>query len=161
MCMADGRLVPSAGAWTGSVTAGDVSHRGTFKIFDSNGAWSVLFGKPLLKKFKAVHDYDLDIIKIPKGNSWVILQNWHQPKGTTQSLLPVNSNSSNNQHINFKGDHCTSPTRQVLPNIQSSEPVDVAISHAAQPIVENHNIKEHINFKGDLLHFSLFLDIYL
>ncbi|KAF8228766.1 hypothetical protein L208DRAFT_1130319, partial [Tricholoma matsutake] len=74
MCMADSRLVPSAG-WTGSVTAGDVSHGGTFEVFDSNGAWSVLFGKPLLKQFKAVHDYDLDVIRIPKGDKWVVLQN--------------------------------------------------------------------------------------
>jgi hypothetical protein len=51
MHMADGRLVPSAGAWTGNVTAGDISHRGTFEVFDSNGAWSALFGEPLLKKF--------------------------------------------------------------------------------------------------------------
>jgi hypothetical protein len=74
MCMADGRrLVPSAGAWTGNVTAGNISHMGTFEVFDSNGAWAVLFGKPLLKKFKAVHNYDLDIITTPKGDNLVIL----------------------------------------------------------------------------------------
>jgi hypothetical protein len=140
--MADGRLVPSAGAWTGSITAGDVSHRGTFKIFDSNGAWSALFGKPLLKKLKAVHDYNLDIIKIPKGDSWAMLQNWHQSEERTQSPLPTNNNSSNNQHINSKGDHCTSPIRQVLHDKQSSEPVDVAVSQIAPSVTEGQNIKE-------------------
>ncbi|KAF8240926.1 hypothetical protein L208DRAFT_1230714 [Tricholoma matsutake] len=103
MHMADGRLVPSAGTWTGSVTAADVSHRGTFEVFDSNGAWSVLFGKPLLKKFKAVHDYDLDIIRIPKDGNWVMLQNQHKLEGRTQSLFPVNSNSGNNQGITPRG----------------------------------------------------------
>jgi hypothetical protein len=63
-----------------SVTVEDVSHDGNFEVFDSNGAWSGLFGKPLLKKFKAVHDYNLDMIRIPKGNNWVVLQNQHPPK---------------------------------------------------------------------------------
>jgi hypothetical protein len=145
MHMADGRLVPSAGAWTGSITAEEVSHTGTFKVFNSNRAWSVLFGKPLLKKFKAVHNYDLDIIKIPNGNNWVVLQNQHQPKGRTQPLPPANGNPSNNQHTNLKGDHCMSPTRQVSHNKQSSEPVDVAVSQTAQPITGSQDVKEHIN----------------
>ena len=62
--MADGRLVPSAGVWNGEVSVGNISHNGTFEVFDSNRAWLVLFGKPLLKKFKAVHDYDSDIVRI-------------------------------------------------------------------------------------------------
>jgi hypothetical protein len=61
--------------------------------------------KTLLKKFKAVHDYNLDIIKIPKDSNWVVLQNQHKLEGRTQSLSLVNSNSSNTQHINFKRDH--------------------------------------------------------
>ena len=44
--MADGRLVPSMGVWSGRITVGEVSHTGTFKVFNSNGAWSVLFGNP-------------------------------------------------------------------------------------------------------------------
>ncbi|KAF8222827.1 hypothetical protein L208DRAFT_1320414, partial [Tricholoma matsutake] len=75
MRMADGRLVPSARTWTEIITAGDVSHKKTFEVFDSNGAWSALFRKPLLEKFKAVHNYNLDTITIPKGDSWVVLQN--------------------------------------------------------------------------------------
>jgi hypothetical protein len=77
MRMADRHLIPSAGTWTGEVTVGDVSHKGIFEVFDSNGAWVALFRKTLLTRFKAVHDYNLDTIKIPKGHDWAILQNQH------------------------------------------------------------------------------------
>src|SRR5882762_1291815 len=63
--MADGTLVPSHGCWSGDVTLGGKSARGTFEIFQSGGGWSLLFGKPLLKEFKAVHNYDDDTLMIP------------------------------------------------------------------------------------------------
>jgi hypothetical protein len=57
-----------------------------------------------------------------------VLQNQYQPEGRTQSLPPVNGNSSNNQRINSKGDHCASPVRQVFQHDNYiSEPVDKAI----------------------------------
>jgi hypothetical protein len=80
--MADGQLVPSSGIWNGKVTVGNTSLSGTFEVFDSNGAWIALFGKPLLTKFKAVHDYDLDIVQIPNSSdNWTELQNQHQQEG--------------------------------------------------------------------------------
>jgi hypothetical protein len=96
--------VPSKGVWSGTVTVGGVSKEGTFEVFDSNGAWFALIRKPLLKIFKAVHDYDLDTVKIPKGSDSVQLTNQHPQKGGTS--LPK-------QRTNFKGDHCTTPLRQV------------------------------------------------
>jgi hypothetical protein len=96
--------VPLKGVWSRTVTVGGVSKEGTFEVFDSNGAWSALFRKPLLKIFKAVHDYDLDMVKIPKGSNSVQLTNQHPQKGGTS--LPK-------QCTNFKGDHCTTPSRQV------------------------------------------------
>ena len=75
--MADGRRVPSVGVWKGTVTVKGINHEGSFEIFKSNGAWGMLFGKPLLKTFNAVHDYSEDIIRIPqKGNTkWEVLTN--------------------------------------------------------------------------------------
>ena len=75
--MADGRCIPSLGLWTGKVTAKGVSREGTFEVFNSNGAWAMLFGKPLLKAFNVVHDYTEDIIRIPRENGmeWVVLTN--------------------------------------------------------------------------------------
>ena len=64
--VADGRRVPSLGVWRGTVTVRGISREGSFEIFNSNGAWGMLFGKPLLKTFNAVHDYKEDIIRIPQ-----------------------------------------------------------------------------------------------
>jgi hypothetical protein len=97
--MADGWLIPSAGIWNGEITVGNTSHGGTFEVFDSNGAWVVLFRKPLLKTFKAVHDYDLDIVKISNGNnSWTKLQNQHQ-QGKDHRMVPLRwvSHTCNNK----------------------------------------------------------------
>ena len=60
--MADGRKIPSAGVWKGKVTVKGVCKEGIFEIFKSNSAWAMLLGKPLLKTFKAVHDYTEDTI---------------------------------------------------------------------------------------------------
>ena len=75
--MADGRLVPSVGVWKGTVTVKGINREGSFEIFNSNSAWGMLFGKPLLKTFNAVHDYSEDIIRIPQkdGPKWEVLMN--------------------------------------------------------------------------------------
>ena len=75
--MADGRKIPSAGVWKGKVTVKGVCREGAFEIFKSNRAWAMLFGKPLLKTFKALHDYTEDTIRMPteKGSEWVTLPN--------------------------------------------------------------------------------------
>ena len=75
--VADGRRVPSLGVWRGTVTVRGISREGSFEIFNSNGAWGMLFGKPLLKTFNAVHDYKEDIIRIPQKESteWEVLTN--------------------------------------------------------------------------------------
>jgi hypothetical protein len=88
--MADGRKVPSVGVWKGRVTVGGISRKGVFEIFNSNGAWAMLFGKPLLKTFNAVHDYTVDTIQIPppNGTTWVVLTNqFTNPQGVAAKLL--------------------------------------------------------------------------
>ena len=88
--MADGRRVPSIGLWTGRVTVKGVHRVGTFEIFNSNGAWAMLFGKPLLKAFNAIHDYTEDIIRIPQmtGTGWTVLLNqFKNNQGAAGKLL--------------------------------------------------------------------------
>ena len=60
--MVDGWLVPSIGMWKGRVTVKGVSCESVFENFNSNGAWAMLFGKPLLQTFNAIHDYTEDSI---------------------------------------------------------------------------------------------------
>ena len=63
--------------FTEMVTVKGVSHESTFEIFNSNGAWAMLFGKPLLWTFNMIHDYTEDTIWIPQGKEplWVTLSN--------------------------------------------------------------------------------------
>jgi hypothetical protein len=36
----------------------------SFEVFDSAGSWGFLLGKPMLKAFKAIHNYTSDTVKI-------------------------------------------------------------------------------------------------
>ena len=60
--MANGALVPSQATWTGTFEIEGVKACGTFEVFDSSGGWSFLFGKPMLRAFKALHNYTTDTI---------------------------------------------------------------------------------------------------
>ena len=62
--MANGTLVRLEGTWTGIVVVGSIRTQGTFEIFSSNGAWEALFGKPLLRGFRASHKYINDTITL-------------------------------------------------------------------------------------------------
>ena len=112
--MADGRLVPSLGVWKGLVTVRGVSCFGTFEVLNSNGAWALLFGKPLLETFNAVHDYSKDIIRLPQGDVWVTLENQFASKqGLTGDLL-ANLTVDIKQLVDTSGDGKPSPSREVL-----------------------------------------------
>jgi hypothetical protein len=137
--MADRRLVPSMGVWNGRITIGEVSRTGAFEVFDSNGAWSVLFGKPLLKMFKVVHDYDSDIVKIPKGDDWTELENQYYSKKSTKPLLLMDLDPNMNQRINFQGDHCVPPSNKtaLLPmfgqHLDPEKCINLKGDHCAPP----------------------------
>jgi hypothetical protein len=67
--MANGFLVPSEATWTGTVHVGGASSSGTFQVFDSRGAWDMLFGKPLLAAFSASHAFRNDVVTLcPDGS---------------------------------------------------------------------------------------------
>ncbi|KZP11072.1 hypothetical protein FIBSPDRAFT_706565, partial [Athelia psychrophila] len=67
--MANGAKVASQGVWRGTVDVGGVKRKGLFEVFPSGGAWSMLFGKPLLEEFSMLHDYRTDelILKTSSG----------------------------------------------------------------------------------------------
>ncbi|KAG2349705.1 hypothetical protein BDR05DRAFT_871679, partial [Suillus weaverae] len=58
--MANGAIVQSEVVWKGEVVIGGVQAQGEFEVLQSGGGWKFLFGKPLLRAFKAVHDYEVD-----------------------------------------------------------------------------------------------------
>ena len=55
--MANGAHVPSSGRWFGDISLGGRTLKSWFEVFPSGGGWSLLVGKPLLEKFKAIHNY--------------------------------------------------------------------------------------------------------
>ena len=80
--------------------------KGVFEVFPSGGRWSLLFRKPLLKQFKAIHDYKHDTLMIPQDGIWTMLVN--KLEGAPKFTETAESNANI-----LKGD-AKSPLRQVL-----------------------------------------------
>jgi len=89
MRMANGALIPSNGSWSGVVVVDSVRTNGTFEIFASGGAWNVLFGKPLLQAFGAIHEYTTDTITLHSNDSEpaIIIQNENPDEQRLTKLL--------------------------------------------------------------------------
>ena len=66
--MADGTHIPLAGRWAGDVHLKSQVGNLSIEVFPSGGRWSLLFGKPLLEKFRAIHDYGKDTVHLPKSD---------------------------------------------------------------------------------------------
>ena len=73
--MANGSIVQSEATWTGTINISDVEATGSFEVFNSAGGWSFLLGKPLLRAFRATHDYATDDVTIADKNTTVTLKN--------------------------------------------------------------------------------------
>jgi hypothetical protein len=73
--MANGTRVASEAKWTGTIELEGVQTTGTFEVFDSAGGWSFLLGKPLLKSFRAHHDYERDEIQVSNAKKSAVLTN--------------------------------------------------------------------------------------
>ena len=102
--MADGRKVPSAGEWKGKVTVKGISREGVFEVFKSCNAWAMLFGKPLLQAFNAVHDYTNDTIRVRQRDreEWVVLENQFTNVGGVAAKLLANRTMDIKQLINVQ-----------------------------------------------------------
>ena len=110
-----------------------VSKLGAFQVLNSNGTWALLFGKPLLKTFRAVHDYAEDIINIPKGKEWITLENqFANRQGVTGDLL-ANLTINIKQLVNLSGDGIPSPLREVSQsnvhnNLFANKSIDMTVT---------------------------------
>jgi hypothetical protein len=139
--MADGRLVPSLGTWKGLVTVKGVGQQGTFEVLNSNGAWALLFGKPLLETFNAIHDYSKDVISLPQGPGWVKLENqFTNTRGVAGNLL-ANLTVDIKQLLKVSGDGTPSPSREVPHDVScnnqlANELTDNAASVETTPLVQ-------------------------
>ncbi|KAH7919477.1 hypothetical protein BV22DRAFT_987923, partial [Leucogyrophana mollusca] len=73
--MANGTVIRSKAIWHGEITIGQVQAKGHFEVFNSGGGWQFLFGKPLLQAFKAVHEYETDVVHISNASVTNTLRN--------------------------------------------------------------------------------------
>ncbi|KAF8239135.1 hypothetical protein L208DRAFT_1011577, partial [Tricholoma matsutake] len=62
--MADGAVIPSQHKWEGPIELGNARVNAGFEVFNSRRGWDFLFGKPLLRLFKAIHDYGADTVTV-------------------------------------------------------------------------------------------------
>ena len=96
--MANGRCIFSDGHWCGNVTLGGQTIKSCFEIFPSGGGWSLLFGKSLLKQFKAIHNYRNDTLKIPSNGTWTTLLNKCEEIPIVRSVKDGNINTNINEN---------------------------------------------------------------
>lgn len=90
--MANGVKVPSQGVWKGMVDVGGIKKQGQFEVFPSGGAWSMLFGKPLLEEFEMQHDYKTDELILPvAGGTDQRLPNQHGYDDKTKAIFLLHS----------------------------------------------------------------------
>ena len=73
--MANGMLVKSQATWTGTMELSGIKAQGTLEVFDSGGGWSFLLGKPMLRAFKASHEYENDTITVRNNHQTAVLTN--------------------------------------------------------------------------------------
>ena len=101
----------------------NISRHGVFEVFSSGGAWALLFGKPLLEAFNAIHDYSPDIVRIPRNaekKEWVVLENQFASNGGHAGNLLANLTIDIKQRIDASGDNTLPPSREVSHVIPSS-----------------------------------------
>ncbi|KAJ7166976.1 hypothetical protein C8R46DRAFT_268329 [Mycena filopes] len=144
--MANGTLVPSVGAWCGTITVGGVSAVGRFEIFPGGGVWQMLLGKPMLQAFSASHEYVHDTVTFNTASGRVLLRNdvANAAEGSRQNKVAI-------AHVSGPGECSgTSPLRLRLPlslprrtpvrkysgrwrKAQGSRTPKVAVAHASGP----------------------------
>src|ERR1700733_5167042 len=124
--MADWTVIPSQRRWEGLVELGNARVAGGFEVFDSKGAWEFLLGKPLLRRFKAVHDYGTDTVTVthPRTGLRITLYNQsHSPTVNTKdekgTRLTLDVEQRENTIGGTSGEN--PPSRQVLNII----PIDI------------------------------------
>jgi len=71
--MVNGIVIQSQAVWKGMLELKGIHIEGEFKVFNSGGGWKFLFGKPLLRHFQAVHDFNTDMVSIRSEGQTAIL----------------------------------------------------------------------------------------
>ena len=73
--VANNQRVRSMGRWKGTIRVGGIVTESTFEVFECQGAFEVILGKPWLRQVKATHEYMTDTIRIPTTERTITLTN--------------------------------------------------------------------------------------
>ncbi|GAW06831.1 retrotransposon-like family member (retr-1) partial [Lentinula edodes] len=93
--MANGTVVPGKARWAGCINVKGVEVDGEFEVFDSGGSWKFLFGKPLLERFSAVHDYGKESIVLHgKQGNWKEVFNGRLGEVVASNATPMREEQS-------------------------------------------------------------------
>ena len=134
--MANGTITPSEAVWQGDIVIGGIRTHGEFEVFQSGGGWKFLFGKLLLRAFKAIHDYETDEVQVTGIGGTATLHNL-TPAMTTNT---VETNK-------------TTVTQSLL-QLQEPEDRDSEISRSTEDHLDTKDIDAdpiYININGDPL----------
>lgn len=113
--MANSIVIQSQAVWEGTLQLKGVRMDGEFEVFDSGGGWTFLFGKPLLRRFQAVHDFNADTVSIRSDSHTAILHNNGVQKVLATPAGDRLTSSVEQGRISVGGSLSTNPpSRQVL-----------------------------------------------
>ncbi|KAF8521496.1 hypothetical protein JB92DRAFT_2661839, partial [Gautieria morchelliformis] len=73
--VADNHRIKSKGRWKGEVTVAEVPREQSFEIFESNGSFDIILGKPWLQAVEAIHEYGPDQITIGNRDKTATITN--------------------------------------------------------------------------------------
>ncbi|KAF8799842.1 hypothetical protein BYT27DRAFT_7263452 [Phlegmacium glaucopus] len=113
--MANGIIIPSLATWKGKMQLEGVCIEGEFEIFDSNGSWAFLLGKPLLWSFRAKHNYVTDTVEVSDNTTKALLINKITKARVTEPTVGMNLTLDMKQQVLILGgsSEAKSPPREV------------------------------------------------
>jgi hypothetical protein len=67
--MGNGVIIPLLVVWRGKMEMSGITVEGEFEVLNSGGSWAFLLGKPLLRLFQALQDFETDTVTIHAKDS--------------------------------------------------------------------------------------------
>jgi transposase InsO family protein len=95
--MANGTIVRSITKWSGKISVNGIETEAEFEVFDSGGSWDFLFGKPLLNAFKAIHDYEKEVIEVRNTSQSTTISNECASAPLADTFSDVNITEDTNE----------------------------------------------------------------
>lgn len=130
LCMANGAITGAIAVWEGEMEIEGVKTFSSFEVFDSRDSWELLFGKPLLTAFNAIHKYKDDTVTIEHGGIKVVLENQVNNKRETGEM---NQSSKDKEQESPAGNNGAHPLKEVATNSQINKTHAIDVIQTGNP----------------------------